>query len=170
MRAEGRRWESIIIVDVQQGFIVDDATGRAADAIGEYLGGTACSAAEVIATVYRNHPGSPCSVLMDWHGCSSQPDMTVPSAIARHVDRVIEKDTYGLSPAEPGVSGGDGPTLVIGIDTDVCVLMIAGLLFDAGIDVYVAQNLCASSGGEASHQSGINALSRIPGKDRILSV
>lgn len=155
-------WVNILVIDVQSGFLGKGGTGEIVAPIRNALEDN--PEALVVATVYRNEPGSPCEVLSGWNGCKKSDDWRIPEELLPHIDRVVTKATYGC----PNL-GLSGRTLVVGIDTDVCVLAAALGLFDAGVDVYVDAALCRSTGGDASHRAGLLALSRIIGSDRILN-
>lgn len=57
---------------------------------------------------------------------------------------------------------------ICGIDTDCCVLFTAIDLFQKGYNVFVIENLCASTGGNNIHENALNILRRNIGRNRVL--
>ena len=57
---------------------------------------------------------------------------------------------------------------ICGIDTDCCVLFTAIDLFQKGYNVFVIENLCASTGGKDIHENALNILRRNIGRNRVL--
>ena len=57
---------------------------------------------------------------------------------------------------------------ICGIDTDCCVLFTAVDLFQKGYNVFVIENLCASTGGKNIHENALNILRRNIGRNRVL--
>ena len=57
---------------------------------------------------------------------------------------------------------------VTGIYTDVCVLKTVMDIFDAGIEVFVVADACASLHGESNHKYALDSLRHIVGKDHVM--
>ncbi|KXO98397.1 Isochorismatase family (plasmid) [Tsukamurella tyrosinosolvens] len=152
----------MLAVDVQHAFLTAKVPADLPARIAAFI--ALLGPDQVVATRYVNMPKSPCRELMGWTGAESSPDTDLHRAVAERATRVLTKNTYGL-PAVPEFAG---RVYVVGLDTDVCVHAAATQLFDAGIDVAVVADLCASAGGAEAHLAGLTALTRVLGRDRIL--
>lgn len=57
---------------------------------------------------------------------------------------------------------------ICGIDTDCCVMFTAVDLFQKGYNIYLYEDLCASTGGKEVHDAAIKILKRNIGKNRVI--
>ena len=57
---------------------------------------------------------------------------------------------------------------ICGIDTDCCVLFTVIDLFQKGYNVFVVENLCASTAGNNIHENALSILRRNIGRNRVL--
>lgn len=58
----------------------------------------------------------------------------------------------------PERAAGIREVLLIGVDTEPCVLATATILFDAGSTVRVSAAGCASTGGVGLHRAGLSVM------------
>ena len=154
-------WDTLVVVDVQSGFLTTEALRTLPSRIGDFI--RRDRPATVVATIYRNDALAPCRLLSGWAGCADAADLELAAPLPQLVDVVHVKNTYGCSDLTA-----TGRTLVVGVDTDVCVTVVAAGLFDAGVDVHVALDLCDSSGGPSAHRAGGVVLQRILGEERLV--
>jgi len=105
---------------------------------------------------------------------TTKEEIAVPEELAIHVDKYIDKHTYNCVDDKfveilKAANIGKIPEKVYlcGVDTDCCVLMIAGALFERGIIPIILEKYIDSTGGIKSHKAGLKALERLVGKQNI---
>lgn len=158
----------LLIIDLQHGFITVDTEHivkpiRAVAATGVYD--------LVVATRFMNPPGSPFRSLLHWDGMTAPEDTALLPISSNPSPIVLYKTGYnGAAVVCNRLAGLNVSVDVVGVDTDACVLATALGLFDAGIDVGVFSNLCASTGGPAMHAAGLAVLERQLGKRRVMEL
>ena len=162
----------LLVVDIQNGFISNEMTRTALSRIENLLQAGAFDA--VIATKYRNYPGSPISRLMGWDLLTTDEEQELAGSVETYADRVVEKSHYSavndnLIQALTELNEGTLPEylFVAGVDTECCVLSSAADLFEKGIRPIVLSAYCGSSGGESFHHAGIVTLRRLIGENNI---
>ena len=162
----------LLVVDIQNGFISNEMTRAALSRIENLLQAEAFDA--VIATKYRNYPGSPISRLMGWDLLTTDEEQELAGSVETYADRVVEKSHYSavndnLIQALTELNEGTLPEylFVAGADTECCVLSSAADLFEKGIRPIVLSAYCGSSGGESFHHAGIITLRRLIGENNI---
>ena len=87
--------------------------------------------------------------LLHQTNCAPGSPETALCIVPKSSDLVIDKATYGLSPAQIRRIKARGITrvTVCGLDTDACVLGAKFSLFDAGIECHLKEAMCWSSSG-----------------------
>ena len=117
----------LLVVDIQNGFISNEMTRAALSRIENLLQAEAFDA--VIATKYRNYPGSPISRLMGWDLLTTDEEQELAGSVETYADRVVEKSHYSavndnLIQALTELNEGTLPEylFVAGADTECCVL------------------------------------------------
>ena len=93
--------------------------------------------------------------------------------VSETADVIIGKNTYGCGDRIADVikKHGLSSALVVGIDTEVCVLATATELFDRGIVTYVDLSACATgSRYDYPVQALVSLFGRTIGDDRILGL
>ena len=161
----------LLVIDIQEGFI-DSNTLEAKSRIDALIASGIFDC--VIASVYSNYEGSPISRFMGWYGMMSADEQKV-SGNARKSDYFVYKTRYSACCNElmeflKKENGGKIPerVFVAGVDTECCVLLTAAELFEAGIKPIVMAYYCASSGGEKSHNAGLESMRSIIGESNML--
>lgn len=158
---------ALIVVDVQAGFI-SDYTRRCLPRIYELLcsGRFEC----VIATRFFNKEGSLFRSRIGWGRLSTADEIALDPEVERYADVVIDKPTYGAG--QPLIDElerrGIRDVVLVGIDTDVCVLQNAAFLFDQGFRVSVDIAGCATNGGPAADRAAVALLGRTIGRNFVL--
>lgn len=158
---------ALILVDVQHGFI-SRYTRRALPHIERVL--ETCQFRTIIATQFVNPPGSPFHQLVDWHAMTGGHEVELHPAVARRADTVVRKTTYGAA-RELAAELKDRDlkqAVLMGIDTDVCVLQNAAGLFDLGFDPYVDMRGCATGGGLAADRAAVSLMCRTVGAGQVI--
>lgn len=157
---------ALLIVDMQDGFI-NDYTVKCLPRIQELLSSKLFDV--IIATRFVNNSCTPVYRNIGWKEMITSGTNLVNS-IEAGVNYVINKDTY-LSGAELDLIIREHKVdrvVIVGVDTDVCVLMHAGHLFDCGHRVAVDVSGCASTGGARADEAAVTVLRRIVGNSAVI--
>lgn len=159
----------LVVVDVQNGF-VGPYTKHVPPAIAAYLDKRRERFAAVIATKFRNPPGSSFEELIDWQRLRDSPEVDLAPEIVECVDTIVDKTCYGAVDELAEILRNYRTTDVYlcGIDTDVCVLQNAAGLFDKGFTPRVIYSLCATNGGDDAHRAAYPLLCRTIGSRQVL--
>lgn len=162
----------LLVVDIQNGFIVNEMTRDTLRRVEELLHASVFDA--VIATKYMNYPGSPIIELMGWDLLLTEEEQALAGSVGSCADRIVTKTQYSsvnesLIRTLKELNRGSLPEylFVLGVDTECCVLSTAIDLFEAGIRPIVLSAYCGSSGGEAYHNAGILSLHHLIGENNI---
>jgi nicotinamidase-related amidase len=159
----------LLVVDVQRCFLnaftshVPDRVRRLIER-GGYDG--------VWFTQFVNVEDGPYREILDWHGGSEPPDTDFAPELAPWTtpERVFTKPGLtGLTEELATRLALEAPdrVLLVGIDTDMCVLKIALDVFDLGIRPVVLVDCCGSTGGLQAHLAGLAVLARNIGADQL---
>ena len=161
--------EALMVVDVQSGFI-NEFTHHIPQRVVKLI--KRDEYAPILFTRFINSSDGPYQRLLDWHSCDSEPETKI----------VPELEAFAkpeLTFSKPGLCGMPNELcnylnkhniksiLIVGIDTDMCVLKIAMDLFDLGIEPIVLTDCCASTAGLQAHLAGLAVLSRNIGAMRL---
>lgn len=164
----------LIVVDVQKGFTRTPQTQKMGETIKELLEKEYFD--YVFGTKFYNNNNSIYAKAMDWVNLIDKKETDFVDGIEEHLDEIVIKYIYSC--VNPSflqrlfqVNNGILPEKVylVGIDTDCCVLKIAVDLFENGIIPIVLTKYCSSNGGERSHESGVNCLSRLVGRKYLIN-
>ena len=161
--------DCLVIIDVQQGFMANDATRALPERIARMV--KTRQFKHIVGTCFVNDGGSPFVTEMGWHGCMSEEERKVMPQVAGLCEQVFCKPAYTCftQTFEGWLASRDiGRLYFCGIDTDCCVLKSAADAFERGFKTDVLKDYCASSGGDMSHMAGLYVLKRLIGKDHIL--
>lgn len=151
-----------VIVDMTHGF----ATDRLRELAGRIY--TEASGDPVYALVQTNPPRGPFHKLLGWNKCTEDGDQELLEPLGDLDPQIFEKTGYGaLTPLPVEELSHFDEVVVVGADTDACVLATALALFDAGVGVVVSTTLTLSSGGEDFHHAALKILRRQLGTDRV---
>lgn len=123
-------------------------------------------------TQFVNVEDGPYREVLDWHGGSESPD----TDFAPELMPWATPDRVFLKPGFTGLPGDlaarlkeEDPdrVLVVGIDTDMCVLKVALDVFDLGLRPIVLADCCASTAGLQAHLAGLAVLARNIGANQM---
>ena len=104
----------------------------------------------VIATQFINPDNSAFRRALDYNDMGrGDPGTNLDERVEARADHVVAKYGYGIDSA-----------LVVGFDTDACVLATAYSLFDAGIVPVIDSRGCASSGVADVHEAALKIAAR----------
>lgn len=159
---------ALIIIDVQEGFL-SPYTRKALPTIHALAGSGKFPL--VIATKFSNPPGSPFRKRMNWERLSTPEETTLDKKVEAAAHIIIPKSSYSAGSHIAAVlrEAGLHKALLVGIDTDVCVLQNAAYLFDHGVEVHVDMSGCATGGGPDADAAAFLLLGRTLGRDYIHS-
>lgn len=162
--------DALVIVDAQVGFI-NEYTQHVASTIVDLTRQAEDRTLPVIATQFINARGSLYRSRLGWDRCGPDTGGTdlIPG-LDHLADRAVVKYGYGARGALADRCGELAVTapLLVGIDTDSCVLACAVELFDRGIWPRAAAYACASTGGPDAHSAGLMLLARMLGDTAVV--
>ena len=123
-------------------------------------------------TRFVNIEDGPYREILGWDGGSAPPDTELASELAAWArpECVFTKPGLtGLPPELASRLAEQSPerVLLVGIDTDMCVLKNAMDVFDLGIRPVVLVDCCASTAGLQAHLAGLAVLARNIGADQL---
>ena len=168
----GARRPALVIVDLQARFAASDAAvHELAGRVGAFVDAHRDRYAFVAATQFRNHPESSYWRLVD-HEMTTDEEVALLVPIASRADLVTETAAYSKFTDELReriAAAGVSTVHVCGIDTDQCVLATVFDVFDVGLTPVVLADLCHSTSGTVPQQSGLIALRRAVGEERVVA-
>lgn len=155
-----------MLVDLQSAFDGPRLCALA-KAVAEAIGD---SRTPVFAVVQVNPLGGPLRELRGWCGAAGEHDHELLPPLWDLEPVVYTKTGYGAATTLPiDELRGFECVYVAGADTDACVLATVLALFDAGVSVYVREDLCFSRGGDALHEAALGILRRQLGSRRVVT-
>lgn len=162
----------LVIVDVQTGFLTREVAWLPAA-----VEAASVEYDRVVVVSSRNDATSPWRTLLGWRGLPTPQDRALAPEVARLVARGalwVEKKSYSAAPLllgthndKPLLRAGDRVHLA-GLELDACVLATCFGLFDAGVDVSVRLDLCATTAGDDAHESTVSLMRRQFGSHRVV--
>lgn len=159
----------LLVVDVQKGFL-NEFTHHIPERIAQLI--TDGKYEPILFTRFINAPDSPYHRYLGWHACAEAPE----TDLAPELERFAAKRRVFSKPGLTGLSDQlvtflcrrkVGELVVVGIDTDMCVLKVAMDLFDLGIRPVVLADCCASTAGLQAHLAGLAVLARNIGAQQL---
>ena len=159
----------LLVVDVQHCFL-NSFTSHVPDRVRRLIERGAYD--HIWFTRFVNVEDGPYREFLDWHGGDAPPDTDFAPELAPWAtpDRVFTKPGLtGLTEEleEHLIAAAPERVLLVGIDTDMCVLKIALDIFDLGIRPVVLVDCCASTAGLQTHLAGLAVLARNIGADQL---
>lgn len=158
---------ALVIVDMQKGFITDKL---------EQLESNIASLIEkhefkcILATQFINSKESNFIKLLDWDEMQEGSEGSgICSKLINFKISVFRKYTYGCTELIKFLTENQvRKAIIVGVDTDACILKMALDLFDSDIEPYVLAEYCGSSGGIDYHNSAIKLLQRSIGDSNVI--
>jgi nicotinamidase-related amidase len=163
----------LIVVDIQNGF-VSPASAHIPALAAQFIRDWAASGRPYVMTLFINSPESLFEQLIGWSAMQDSPSIDIvdelkdliPGAVA-----VLDKPTYSLF-TEEGASlvaqHGWRDIVVIGLDTESCVLKTAVDAFEADLVPWVVTDLVYSHAGEVAHEAGLLVTGRFIGRGQLV--
>ena len=156
----------LLIIDLQKDFINDNTKhilSRIENTISEKRYDN------IAFTRYINSTHNICYKKLDFKGCLSEEGQKI--AIDSNSYKVIDKEAYTGYVEELKnylIEKDIKEIYLCGLNTDCCVLKTALDLFEAGYEVYVLKDLCASTEGNQLHLNALEIIKNNIGKQYIL--
>lgn len=164
--AIAERPSALVVVDAQRGFISRATDGTKALTYIHWLLDSP-QFEVVIATQFINPDNSPFRRALDYHDMAlDNPRTQLDERVDARADRVITTYGYGIDGLDLDLvddllrGNAIDSSLVVGFDTDACVLATAFSLFDAGIVPVIDSRGCATSGGVEVHEAALTIAAR----------
>jgi nicotinamidase-related amidase len=163
----------LIVVDMQNGFVSPESAhipGLAADFIREW----AASGRPYVMTRFVNAPGSLFEKLIGWSKMQDPPSIDIVDELQEFVPgavAVVDKLTYSLFNDEGAAlvaAHGWKNVVVIGLDTESCVLKTAVDAFEADLVPWVITDLVFSHAGQVAHDAGLLVTGRFIGRGQLV--
>jgi len=160
---------TLLVVDVQTCFL-NQFTGHVPERIVRLIEGGGFD--PILFTRFVNTKDGPYHRFLDWHECEGPPGTDLAPELApwATADQIFTKLGHtGLSDELTARLRAQRPerVVVVGIDTDMCVLKVAMDVFDLGIEPVVLIDCCASTAGLQAHLAGLAVLSRNIGPEQL---
>lgn len=156
----------LMVVDAQRLFAhAADPDGRCVGYIARHIdrGGYG----HISYTRFINRPDSLPATLLGYDKAMAQhPSAQLVPAIARRADHTLDHAGYGPNPhnvdelVQHVRERGINHAVVMGFDTDACVLATAFALWDRGLATTIDARGCASSGGQDMHHAALRIARR----------
>ena len=160
----------LFIVDVQNGF-VNDNTKHLLPVINGLVTSWEEKSWPIACSRFVNLPGSNWEKLRDWHELMAEPDTLLASDLKVNTPYVFKKSTYSAWSSEVislAANQQIQDIVLVGIDTNECVLATALAIFDTGFVPWVVEDGCASTGGHQVHDDAISLTRALIGKQQII--
>src|ERR1035437_3633377 len=124
----------------------------------------------VIATRFINVQGSLWQTAIHWDGLLSAREQALAVSLPP-ASILIDKKSYGIphKDFEQLLKRLEGSRVFLaGIESDVCVAVIAASLFDAGLAPYVLCEFTGTNRGSEHQAHALDTLARIVGRDQMI--
>ena len=154
---------NLLIIDVQHGFINEHTSH-----IPPIVERLQHVYDHVYITLFHNPPGSNFQRWIGWEHMQPGSSDTEPAFQPAPSATIIRKHSYHtLTPRLYTALHEAGEVAICGVNTDVCVMVAATEMFDAGIRPTILADATASSAGEQNHATALRLLSRQIGSSQI---
>lgn len=165
----------LLVIDCQNGFISDHSRGII-PTVSRLIKEWQSRDLPVIATKFINEPGSPYERLINWTRCQGSPDTDIVEGLQEHVDDgmlVVEKPGYTFFTrewADRAIAEGWSDVVMVGIDTDGCVLKSALDAFELDLTPWIVTDGTASHSGQRAYDAALYIAGRTVGRGQLVDV
>jgi nicotinamidase-related amidase len=160
----------LLVVDVQNGFI-NEQTKHVVARINRLTAEWQKRQWPVVCSRFINIEGSPWERLRDWHELKGEPETLLSEDLRVDTPYIFKKSTYSAwSPETQQVAAVHKvqDIVIVGVDTNECVLATALAVFDSGLTPWVIEDCCASNGGSQVHDQTLTLLQALLGKQQVI--
>lgn len=162
----------LLVVDMQKGFLGADDAKVVVPTINRLVEHWQGYGWPIVYSRFVNLEGSNWERLRDWHELKRQPDTELADELTVDPTYVFKKSTYSAWSADTAqvcAIQGVQDVVIVGVDTNECVLATAISVFDAGLTPWLVEDACASNGGQEAHDKAIELLAILMGSQQIVS-
>jgi nicotinamidase-related amidase len=157
----------LLLVDFQEGFLGPN-TEHLRDTVAKLVKDPFFSL--VVATRFLNLKSGLWTKVLNWSGLQTTEEQRLAVALPKQ-SKIIDKTTYGIPAKElsfllPFFKAGQ--VFLAGIETDVCVTIIAASLFDVGVAPIILSNYTGTDRGKEHQTHSLITLGRIVGESRVV--
>ncbi|MFG1818801.1 isochorismatase family cysteine hydrolase [Kribbella sp. NPDC049174] len=164
----------LVLVDVQNGF-VSPRSAHVVPRIAEFTRQWAAAGRPYVMSRFINYPDSLFEQLIRWSAMMpGTPEIELVDELADLVPgaaAVMDKPTYSLfnkEGTELVTRNGWRNIIVVGLDTESCVLKTAVDAFELGLVPWVVQDLVYSHAGQVEHEAGLLVTGRFIGRGQLV--
>ena len=160
--------ELLLVIDLQKDFINDNTENISCN-IEKLISSKKYK--YVVFTKFINDINSSFYKTLNYKGCMSEDGRKIVIDTLEYP--ILEKKTYTALNYElkKFIEDNDIKKIYLcGIDTDACVLKTAIDLFENNLEVKVIEDCCMSHSGKEYHNSAINMLKKLIGKQNVINM
>lgn len=163
----------LLVIDCQNGFISEHSQGII-PVVSGLVKEWQARGLPVIASKFINEPGSPYERLINWTRCQGSPDTDIVDGLQEHVDDgmpVVEKPGYTFFTrewADRAVAEEWSDVVMVGIDTDGCVLKSALDAFELDLTPWIVTDGTASHSGQKAYEAALYIAGRTIGRGQLV--
>jgi nicotinamidase-related amidase len=161
----------LLVLDVQKGFVKSEPTKTMVPRINRLIERWQAKGWLIVYSRFINLPGSNWERLRDWHELTNEPDTELCDDLTVASPYVFKKSTYAAWSNETAMVCAThqvSEVVIVGVDTNECVLATALAVFDAGLIPWIVEDCCASSGGDEPHQLALQLLRPLLGEQQVI--
>jgi nicotinamidase-related amidase len=162
----------LLVVDVQKGFVQSAEIRAIIPRINHLIERWSTQQWPIVYSRYINLENSNWERLRDWHEMKMEPATELADDLTVVQPYIFKKSTYAAWSNEVAAvcfSHHVQDVVIVGVDTNECVLATALAVFDSGLVPWVVQDCCASNGGAKTHRAALDLLGPLLGKQQIIS-
>jgi nicotinamidase-related amidase len=165
----------LLVVDCQNGFI-SEHSAPIIPAVDRLMKEWRKRGMPVYATKFINYSNSPFERLTQWTRCTTSPETDIVDELEHHLGsgvHVVEKSVYSFFTrkwSDLAKSAQWSDVVIVGIDTDGCVLKTALDAFELDLTPWVVTDATASHAGERAYDAAIYIAGRTIGGGQLVDV
>jgi nicotinamidase-related amidase len=162
----------LLVVDVQKGFVTTAETKAVVLRINKLVEQWKKDDWPIVYSRFVNLENSNWERLRDWHELKQEPDTQLVDELTVVSPYIFKKSTYTAWSSEVAAvcfSHTIEEVVIVGVDTNECVLATALSVFDSGLTPWIVEDCCASSGGDMPHQKALDLLKPLLGEQQIIT-
>jgi nicotinamidase-related amidase len=161
----------LLVVDVQRGFM-NEHTLPAVETINKLVKSWDDRDWPVVCSRFINLPQSNWQRLRKWYGLTGEPDTKLAEELNISTPYIFKKSTYSAWSHEVAaicMSEQVRDVVLVGVDTNECVLATAIAIFDDGFTPWLVADATASGGGKAAHEMAVTVLENLLGQQQVIN-
>ena len=162
----------LLVVDMQKGFVTTDATRAIVPAVNRLVERWQEQGWPIVYSRFVNIENSNWERLRDWHELKGEPQTQLVDELTVASPYVFKKSTYAAWSHETAAvcqAHDVREAVIVGVDTNECVLATALAVFDAGLMPWIVSDCCASSGGSEPHKMALRLLRPLLGTQQVIT-